>query len=109
MLGKSLKQVSQQQQHHGVTKDIPKGYVAIKVGQGKEQKKIAVPVTYLNHPLFVQLLKEAEEVYGFAHRGTIIIPCQLAEFQCVQDLIGSTHNNNKSFQHHRHLVGCLRA
>ncbi|TKY61221.1 Auxin-responsive protein SAUR32 [Spatholobus suberectus] len=81
MLGISFKQVPHihQDGHHDgrqvVNKDIPKGCLKIKVGQGEEQQKITVPVNYLKHPLFVQLLKEAEEEYGFAQKGTITIPC----------------------------------
>ncbi|KAK7338110.1 hypothetical protein VNO77_18709 [Canavalia gladiata] len=88
MLGKSSKQVPVTYDgREAVTKDIPKGRLAIKVGQGKEQQRITVPVNYLNHPLFVQLLKEAEEEYGFSHKGTITIPCHVAEFNNVQHLI----------------------
>nr|KYP71978.1 Auxin-induced protein 6B [Cajanus cajan] len=70
-----------------VSKDIRKGCLKIKVGEGEEQQKIRVPINYLNHPLFVQLLKEAEEEYGFAQKGTITIPCQVAQFKYVQHLI----------------------
>ncbi|XP_027352789.1 auxin-responsive protein SAUR32-like [Abrus precatorius] len=106
MLGKSSKQIAVTY-HHGrevVTKDIPKGCLAIKVGQGEEQQRITVPVNYLNHPLFAQLLKEAEEEYGFAQQGTIIIPCQVAQFKNVQHLI-----DRERSLHHHHLVGCFRA
>ncbi|CAL0302186.1 unnamed protein product [Lupinus luteus] len=115
MLGsgvKSFKQppITYHHHHHHrrqeiVTKDIPKGCFAIKVGQGEEQKKVIVPLIYLNHPLFAQLLKEAEEEYGFAQQGTITIPCQVEEFKYVQDLI----DRDKSLQHHHHLVGCFKA
>ncbi|KAK7258461.1 hypothetical protein RIF29_24039 [Crotalaria pallida] len=89
-----------------VTKNIPKGCLAIKVGQGEEQQKIMVPVMYLNHPLFAQLLKEAEEEYGFAQQGNItIIPCQVEEFKYVHDLI----HRERSLQGHHHLVGCFKA
>ncbi|KAJ1414742.1 Small auxin-up RNA [Sesbania bispinosa] len=77
--------------------------MAIKVGQGEEQQRITVPVNYLNHPLFIQLLKEAEEEYGFSHQGTIVIPCQVAEFKNVQHLIDTDQMS------HHHLVGCFRA
>ncbi|KAK7292854.1 hypothetical protein RJT34_15708 [Clitoria ternatea] len=91
--------------HHGknnkvVIRDVPKGFLPIKVGQGEEQQKILMPVMYLNHPLFSQLLKEAEEEYGFDQQGTIIIPCHLEEFRYIQDLI----NKDKYPQHHHHHV-----
>ena len=94
-------------QRKQVIKDIPKGCLAIKVGQGKEQERIVIPVVYLNHPLFAHLLKEAEEEYGFAHQGTITFPCQVEEFRYVQALI----DREKSLQyHHNHnlLDGCFR-
>ncbi|GFP93335.1 auxin-induced protein 15a [Phtheirospermum japonicum] len=50
---------------------IPKGCVAITVGQGAEQQRLVIPVMYVNHPLFMDLLKEAEEEYGFDHNGPI--------------------------------------
>ncbi|OIV96868.1 hypothetical protein TanjilG_08729 [Lupinus angustifolius] len=79
-------------------KDIPKGCLAILVGQGEEQQRFVIPVIYFNHPLFMQLLKEAEEEYGFKHKGPIIIPCQVEEFRTVQGMI----DREKSHHHHDH-------
>ncbi|KAI4328959.1 hypothetical protein L6164_021269 [Bauhinia variegata] len=88
-----------------ITKKLPKGFLAIKVGQGEEQQRIVVPVLYLNHPLFAQLLKEAEEEYGFEyHEGAITIPCHVEEFRYIQGTI----EREKSLHHHHHL-GCFRA
>ncbi|CAJ1976022.1 unnamed protein product [Sphenostylis stenocarpa] len=113
MLGVSFKQPHPQTKYEEqeveevvmVRKEVRKGCMKIKVGgEGEEQQKITVPVNYLKHPLFVELLKEAEEEYGFAHKGTITIPCQLAQFKQVQHLIHST-----SLHHRHHLVPCFRA
>ncbi|PQQ07078.1 auxin-induced protein 15A [Prunus yedoensis var. nudiflora] len=42
------------------TLDIPKGYFAVYVG--KSQKKwFVIPVSYLNEPLFLDLLSQAEK------------------------------------------------
>ncbi|XP_043715293.1 auxin-responsive protein SAUR32-like [Telopea speciosissima] len=100
-------------------KVIPKGYLAIMVGQGDEQERFVIPVTYINHPLFIQLLKEAEDEYGFEQKGTITIPCEVQEFRYVQGIID---RENKSLHHHHHhhhnnhlhylplhVVGCFRA
>ncbi|PNX78204.1 SAUR-like auxin-responsive family protein [Trifolium pratense] len=65
-------------------KDVPKGCLAIKVGQGEDQQRFVVPVIYFNHPLFMQLLKEAEEEYGFDQKGTIKIPCHVEEFRNIR-------------------------
>ncbi|KAF3492668.1 hypothetical protein DY000_02056851 [Brassica cretica] len=69
-------------------KDVPKGCLAIKVGSREEEKqRFVVPIFYFNHPLFMQLLKEAEEEYGFEQKGTITIPCHVEVFRYVQDKI----------------------
>lgn len=87
-------------------KEIPKGYMAIKVGEeGKEKERIVVPVIYLNHPLFSGLLKQAEEEYGFAHKGTITIPCHLDHFRYVQGLI----DREKFLNNNHHLSACFSA
>lgn len=93
--------------HHGKkqdVRDVPKGCLAIKVGQGEEQQRFVVPVIYFNHPLFLQLLKEAEEEYGFDQKGTITIPCHVEEFRNVQGMI----DKEKSLHHHQ-AIGCFRA
>ncbi|XP_061372887.1 auxin-responsive protein SAUR32-like [Gastrolobium bilobum] len=82
---------------------VPKGCLAIKVGQqGEEQQRFVVPVMYFNHPLFMQLLKEAEEEYGFDQKGTITIPCHVEEFRNIRGLI----DREKSLHHHHH-IGCF--
>ncbi|CAK7348654.1 unnamed protein product [Dovyalis caffra] len=85
--------------HKKQARDVPKGCLAIKVGQGEEQQRFVVPVIYFNHPLFIQLLKEAEEEYGFDQKGTITIPCHVEEFRCVQGMI----DREKSIHHHHHV------
>ncbi|XP_009793038.1 auxin-responsive protein SAUR32 [Nicotiana tabacum] len=87
-------------------KDIPKGCLAITVGYGEEHQRFVIPVTYINHPLFMQLLKEAEEEYGFGHKGPIKIPCHIEEFRHVQGVIdkeAASHN------HHNHNPWCFKA
>ncbi|KAJ6729634.1 hypothetical protein OIU85_020533 [Salix viminalis] len=90
------------QHHRKQARDVPRGCLAIKVGQGEEQQRFVVPVIYFNHPLFIQLLKEAEEEYGFDQKGTITIPCHVDEFRYVQGMI----DREKSIQHHH--AGCFR-
>ncbi|GMY09057.1 auxin-responsive protein SAUR32-like [Fagus crenata] len=94
------------QHQHGKkqeVRDVPKGCLAIKVGQGEEQQRFVVPVIYFNHPLFMQLLKEAEEEYGFDQKGTITIPCHVEEFRYVQGMI-----DREKSQYHNHVIGCFR-
>ncbi|KAK9122264.1 hypothetical protein Syun_019881 [Stephania yunnanensis] len=87
--------------------DVPKGCLAVMVGhQGEEQQRFVVPVMYFNHPLFMQLLKEAEEEFGFDQKGTITIPCHVEEFRQVRGLIDQERSLT---HHHHHYVGCFRA
>lgn len=64
---------------------IPKGHLAVYVGEGHDDAcRVLVPVIYFNHPLFADLLREAEKVFGFNHPGGIQIPCQKSEFEVVK-------------------------
>ena len=68
--------------------DIPKGYVAVYVG--KEQKKrFLIPVSYVNQPLFQDLLSQAEEEFGFDHpMGGLTIPCGEDVFLDITSRLG---------------------
>ncbi|ONH90882.1 hypothetical protein PRUPE_8G080400 [Prunus persica] len=45
------------------TLDIPKGYFAVDVGKS-QKKRFLIPISYLNEPLFRDLLSQAEEEFG---------------------------------------------
>ncbi|KAH0686651.1 hypothetical protein KY284_017204 [Solanum tuberosum] len=90
-------------------KNIPKGCLAVIVGQGEEQQRFVIPVNYINHPLFLQLLKEAEKEFGFDHKGPINIPCHVEQFRYVQGLIAKENPHNHHQQHHHHHSWCFKA
>lgn len=74
-------------------KDVPKGSVAVYVGdEQEEQTRFVVPVVYLNHPLFLHLLEEAEHLYGFDNKGVLTIPCQVSDFEYLQWIIERERN-----------------
>lgn len=55
---------------------VPKGHLAVYVGE-IQRKRFVVPVSYLNHPSFRDLLRQAEEEFGFDHpMGGLTIPCK---------------------------------
>ncbi|KAI4332779.1 hypothetical protein L6164_017660 [Bauhinia variegata] len=55
--------------------DVPKGYLAVYVGE--EMKRFIIPMSYLNQPLFQELLSQAEEEFGYDHpMGGVTIPCR---------------------------------
>jgi len=54
--------------------DVPKGYLAVYVGD--KMKRFMIPVSYLNQPSFQDLLSQAEEEFGYDHpTGGLTIPC----------------------------------
>lgn len=83
------KQMIQRKHHHQIQRRsssvVPKGHFAIYVGEEENNKKrFVVPVTYLKHPLFQDLLFEAAEEFGFHHQmGGITIPCAQQHFIAV--------------------------
>lgn len=68
---------------------IPRGFCAVYVGEVKK-KRFVVPVSYLNKPLFQDLLSKAEEEYGFDHpMGGLTIPCEEETFLDITSRLSS--------------------
>lgn len=56
--------------------NVPKGHIAVYVGE-IQKKRFLVPLSYLSHPTFIDLLKSAEEEFGYNHpMGGLTIPCR---------------------------------
>ncbi|KAK7310582.1 hypothetical protein RJT34_08176 [Clitoria ternatea] len=54
--------------------EVPRGYLAVYVGE--KMKRFLIPVSFLNEPLFQELLSQAEEEFGYSHpMGGLTIPC----------------------------------
>lgn len=72
---------------------VPKGHVAVYVGEQVEKKRFVVPISYLNHPLFSDFLRCAEEEFGFNHQmGGLTIPCREETFRSHISLLLSCEN-----------------
>ncbi|XP_068645329.1 auxin-induced protein 15A-like [Aristolochia californica] len=68
---------------------IRKGYFAVYVGE--TQKRFVVPVSFLKHPLFQNLLTTVEEEFGFDHQmGGLTIPCKEDAFLDLTSQLKST-------------------
>nr|GLL48591.1 auxin-induced protein 15A-like [Ipomoea trifida] len=75
----------------------PAGHLAVYVGEAEGATcRVVVPVFYFNHPLFSNLLREAETVYGFDHPGGIQIPCRISEFENVKSRIAAAGGARRS-------------
>ncbi|CAI9092381.1 OLC1v1027601C1 [Oldenlandia corymbosa var. corymbosa] len=81
---------------------VPKGYLAVYVGDddGEEDQSIkckhrfVVPVSYLKHPLFQDLLRLAEEEFGFDYpMGGLTIPCSKNAFAQVISQLNQGFNS----------------
>ncbi|KAL5974193.1 hypothetical protein ACLOJK_030856 [Asimina triloba] len=60
---------------------IPSGYLAVYVGT--ERRRFVIPTRFLNLPIFVALLKKAEEEFGFQTCGGLVLPCEVEFFKGV--------------------------
>lgn len=74
--------------------DVPAGHVAVTVGSNC--KRYVVRTTYLNHPLFKNLLVQAEEEFGFTNTGPLAIPCDESLFQDILTYLARTQPNVKN-------------
>ncbi|KAK7312264.1 hypothetical protein VNO77_36015 [Canavalia gladiata] len=73
---KQIFKSTSQHVQNGKQSNVPKGHVAVYVGE-LQKKRFVVPISYLNHPLFLDLLNRAEEEFGFNHpMGGLTIPCK---------------------------------
>ncbi|PIA55527.1 hypothetical protein AQUCO_00700076v1 [Aquilegia coerulea] len=90
----SIKQTLQQTAPEGATvpatKNVPKGHFTVYVGEVLK-KRYVLPLSYLKHPSFQDLLIQAEEEYKFSYpMGGLTIPCNQDTFvQLTSELVTS--------------------
>ncbi|KAH7523531.1 auxin-induced protein 6B [Ziziphus jujuba] len=77
-----------------IPSDVPAGHVAVCVG--RSCRRFVVRATYLNHPVFKNLLVQAEEEYGFNNHGPLAIPCEESLFEEVLRFISRSESGNSS-------------
>ncbi|XP_074581233.1 auxin-responsive protein SAUR50-like [Curcuma longa] len=61
--------------------DVPRGHFAVYVGE--KRSRFVVPISYLAHPEFQHLLRQAEEEFGFDHERGLTIPCEEVVFRSL--------------------------
>ncbi|XP_047970879.1 auxin-responsive protein SAUR50-like [Salvia hispanica] len=69
----------------------PSGSVAVYVG--RERHRFVVPTRFLNFPVFVALLNQAEEEFGYQATGGIALPCDAGFFGCIMELLQKDEKN----------------
>ncbi|KAK7258000.1 hypothetical protein RIF29_32375 [Crotalaria pallida] len=66
---------------NGLPLDVPKGHFAVYVGENRT--RYIVPISFLAHPEFQSLLRQAEEEFGFDHDMGLTIPCEEVVFRSL--------------------------
>ena len=78
----------------GAAAAVPAGHVAVRVeggGDGCGSRRFVVRLAHLSHPAFRDLLRQAEEEYGFpAAPGPIALPCDEDHFLDVLHRVSSS-------------------
>ncbi|CAO2836556.1 unnamed protein product [Amaranthus hypochondriacus] len=94
---------------------LKKGWMVVQVGLEEEIKqKFEIPISYLYHPLFSNLLDKAREVYGYYADGPLKLPCSVDDFLDLRWRIrkeGVNHHRYHQNQYyhplHHHLTHAL--
>ncbi|KAF6174597.1 hypothetical protein GIB67_006249 [Kingdonia uniflora] len=62
-------------------KDVPKGFVAVYVGESR--RRFVIPVSFFSLPYSRVLMERATEEYGFKQEGGLRLPCDEEYFQDI--------------------------
>ena len=76
------------------TTAVPAGHVAVRV----EGARFAVRLAHLSHPAFLELLRQAEEEYGFppGAAGPLTLPCDEHRLRDVLRRVSDDHEERRS-------------
>ncbi|KAL5565771.1 hypothetical protein UlMin_028935 [Ulmus minor] len=83
-----------------IPKDVKEGHFAVIAVEGDEPKRFVVPLSFLAHPIFLRLLEQAAEEYGFDHDGALTVPCPPSELERIlgeQWEEGNSSSSSNSF------------
>lgn len=79
-----------------VPPDVPSGHLAVYVGR-QCRKRFVIRAAYLSHPVFRSLLERAEEEFGYAQQGGLVIPCDELLFEHILSLF--SQNDHAAVRH----------
>ena len=73
----SVRQQFSKQKSDMLSVRVRRGHFVVYVGdEDEEKKRFVVPISYLKHPLFQELLRNAAEEFGYDHgMDGLIVPC----------------------------------
>lgn len=83
------------EEDYSIPRDVPRGHMAVYVGE--DCKRYVIKVTLLKNPLFLPLLDEAEEIFGFATGSKLYIPCNEIIFISVLKSVNPTQGRRFQF------------
>lgn len=63
--------------------DVKEGHFVVHAVDNGEPKRFVLELAYLEDPDFLNLLKQAEEEFGFRSEGVLAVPCGPNELQKV--------------------------
>ena len=66
-----------------VPDDVKEGHFTVLAVKGAEKKRFVVKLECLTSPVFLRLLEQAEEEFGFEQTGALVVPCRPQEFQKI--------------------------
>lgn len=69
----------------GFALDVPKGHFVVYVGENRT--RYIVPISFLSHPEFQNLLQQAAEEFGFDHDMGLTIPCDEVVFESLISML----------------------
>ncbi|GAB2287208.1 hypothetical protein Dimus_021589 [Dionaea muscipula] len=88
---------------------VKKGSLVVQVGleddnDDQHVKKFVIPISYLYHPLFSDLLDRARELYGYHSHGPLRLPCSVDDFVHLRWRIEKEKQYNclRHDHHHRY-------
>ncbi|XP_058733967.1 auxin-responsive protein SAUR32-like [Vicia villosa] len=90
---------------------VKKGCVAVQVGSEEQgdatvtdSQRFLIPISYLYHPLFNNLLDMAYESYGYNTHGPLKLPCSVDDFLHLRWQIEKESTPHHHHHHHHHYL-----
>ncbi|KAF6146797.1 hypothetical protein GIB67_007511 [Kingdonia uniflora] len=84
-------------------RDVPPGHLAVIVGI-TSRRRFVIKMSYLNHPIFQELLEQAYLEYGHNHDGPLSIPCDEGFFLEIVQALGDGEKGSSRCRGYRPLV-----